>query len=380
MKKIAIIGASELQAPLIAKAKTMGIETHVFAWSADDVGEKMADYFYPISIVEKEQILEECRRIEINGIASIASDLAMITVNYIANEMHLIGNPLDVTYRSTNKHEMRKTFETKGDPSPKSTLVDYNTDLNKLDLVYPVIVKPTDRSGSRGIYKLDNSNGLDETVKRAITQSFEKKALIEEFISGNEYSVEGISYRGEHNILTITEKFTTGAPHFIETGHLEPATLDPELYMRVINVVQHALDSLGIQNGASHTELKIDRNKNIYLIEIGGRMGGDFIGSNLVELSTGIDYIKAVIDIALGDKPDLRPVHKEYVAGVRFVFSQEDLDALDTLKQNDLDYLVMEKVKNGDSREITDSSNRHGWFIMCASDSNSIRKYLPKHM
>ena len=89
MKKLAIIGASYLQNPLILKAKAMGLETHVFAWAAGDVGEATADHFYPISIVEKEQILEQCRRIGIDGVCTIASDLAAITVNYVANGLGL---------------------------------------------------------------------------------------------------------------------------------------------------------------------------------------------------------------------------------------------------------------------------------------------------
>ena len=95
MKKLAIIGASYLQEPLIQKAKSMGIETHVFAWAANDVGEKSADYFYPISIIEKEQITQKCREIGIDGICTIASDLAVITVNYVANQLHLNANSME---------------------------------------------------------------------------------------------------------------------------------------------------------------------------------------------------------------------------------------------------------------------------------------------
>ena len=148
MKKLAIIGASYLQEPLIQKAKQMGIETHVFAWEAGDVGEKSADYFYPISIVEKDAILDKCREIGIAGICSIASDLAAITVNYVASAMGLTGNSLEATRKSTNKHEMRLAFERRGDPSPRSYLVEDCDGLEKLELAFPVIVKPTDRSGS----------------------------------------------------------------------------------------------------------------------------------------------------------------------------------------------------------------------------------------
>ena len=104
MKKLAIIGASYLQNPLIVKAKEMGLETHVFAWKSGDIGEKTADYFYPISIVEKKKILDKCLEIGIDGICSIASDLASITVNYVAMEMGLVGNSLVCTEKSTNKH------------------------------------------------------------------------------------------------------------------------------------------------------------------------------------------------------------------------------------------------------------------------------------
>ena len=122
MIKLAIIGASYLQLPLIKKAKSMGIETHVFAWKVGDVGETEADFFYPISIVEKDKILEKCEEIKIDGICSIASDLAAITVNYIASQLGLNGNSSECTMISTNKHLMRRAFEMGGDPSPKAFL------------------------------------------------------------------------------------------------------------------------------------------------------------------------------------------------------------------------------------------------------------------
>ena len=97
---LAIIGASYLQLPLIEKAKSMGFTTHVFAWAANDVGEKAADHFYPISIVEKDQIAEKCREIGICGICSIATDLGNYTVNYVANKL--------VVFRSRGGNVLRE--------------------------------------------------------------------------------------------------------------------------------------------------------------------------------------------------------------------------------------------------------------------------------
>lgn len=374
---LAIIGASYLQLPLIEKAKEMGYTTHVFAWAANDVGEKAADYFYPISIVEKEEILTKCREIGICGICSIASDLAMVTVSYVAEALGLPGNTVQATAKSTNKHLMRLAFEANGDPSPASILVDETTNLSRLRLSYPVIVKPTDRSGSRGIFQLSDSSGLSEAVRSAMEQGFEKKALIEEYAQGQEYSVEYISYQGKHHFLAMTKKFTTGAPHFIETGHLEPAPVDEKTLERVKAIVTHALDSLELTNGASHSELKIAEDGTIRIIEIGGRMGGDCIGSDLVRLSTGVDFVRAVIDVALG----IRPVIEKQTGGaaaVRFIFSQKDVEVLNILKKTHPQWLVEEKIHDITSAKVTDSSARFGYFILKAPSAEELMPYLPE--
>ncbi len=376
MKKLAIIGASYLQEPLIQKAKSMGLETHVFAWAAGDVGERSADHFYPISIVEKEDILEKCREIGIDGICSISSDLAMVTVNYVAEAMGLSGNSMEATLKSTNKHLMRLAFEQNGDPSPRSVLADETTDLNGLDFIYPVIVKPTDRSGSRGIYRLEGPEGLAEAVQNAAAQSFEKKVLIEEFADGQEYSVEYISWQGMHRFLAMTRKYTTGAPHFIETAHLQPSLVDDEMLGRVRSVVEHALDSLGLKNGAAHAEVKIDGDGRIRIIEIGGRMGGDFIGSDLVEMSSGVDYVRAVIEIALGREPEIIP-GEQRAAAVRFFFSEEDKAALRRLQREHPEYLKAEDVSRELAGTVTDSSNRFGYFLFGADTPEELLPYLP---
>ncbi|MBQ7523669.1 MAG: ATP-grasp domain-containing protein [Oscillospiraceae bacterium] len=379
MKKLAIIGASYLQNPLILKAKEMGLETHVFAWQCGDIGETTADFFYPISILEKDAILEKCREIGVNGVCTIATDLGAVTVNYVANRLGLTANTDECTYLSTNKHAMREAFFCGGDPSPKSFLVDSADQAQALPLAYPVIVKPTDRSGSRGITKLYDPSGLADAIRAAQEQGFEKKALVEEFAEGEEYSVECISFGGEHHYLAMTKKFTTGAPHFIETGHLEPAPVSGKTLEMVKSVVFHALDTLKIQNGASHSELKIAADGTIRLIEIGGRMGGDCIGSDLVFLSTGVDFVRAVIQVALGQAPDLTPAQKGRPAAVRFVFTQQDLDVLQTMENDHPEYLVRTENLTPINGTVSDSSMRFGAYLMCADDAAQLAPYLPEH-
>ena len=364
-RNIAIIGASFLQLPLIERAKEMGYTTHVFAWSAGDIGEKAADYFYPISIIDKEEILDKCREIGIDGICSIASDLAAVTVNYVANKLGLTGNSIESTEKSTNKHLMRIAFEENGDPSPKSFLIDEKTDIDTLGITFPAIVKPTDRSGSRGIYKVYNAEEAKEAYKGAREQSLEKKVLLEEFAEGDEYSVEYVSYKGKHHFLAVTKKFTTGAPNFIETGHLEPAPISAELTEKIKKVVEHALDTLEIKNGASHSEIKIDDEGNIKIIEIGGRMGGDCIGSDLVMYSTGYDFVRMVIQIACGEEPDFTPVCEPFAVESVFIFNQEDLEKFNYIQEHEPERIVRIADMDLDLMgSTTDSSNRAGCYVI----------------
>lgn len=368
-KNIAIIGANEFQNPLILAAKEMGYTTHVFAWQAGDVGEKTADYFYPVSIVELDRILNICRKLDLAGIVSIGSDLASITVNYVAEKLGLTGNGMDSAQVATNKHRMRLAFEKAGLPSCRSRLVGSPEEAEALALPYPVIVKPTDRSGSRGIFKVTEDGQLRHALELAMAHSFEKKALVEEFAQGREYSIEYISWQGQHHFLACTEKFTTGAPLFVETGHLQPPLhMTEETLAEIQALVPRVLDCLGVRFGASHTELKIDEKGGIKLIECGARMGGDCIGSDLVQISRGVDFVKGCVDVACGRAPMLTPAHEGRVAAIRFIFSQRDLDSLTYIQSHYPQALChVSDILPLDGREISDSSTRYGFFILSAA-------------
>ena len=378
MKKIAIIGASELQNPLILKAKEMGYETHVFAWECGDIGEKTADYFYPISITEKEEILEKCKEINVDAVCTIASDLGNVVASFVARQMGLPANSEYCIKVSSNKYEMRKAFAEHNIAVPRFIEITNSDSLDLLEgIQYPVIVKPTDRSGSRGITKLDSPKGLGEAIKKAIDLSFEKKAIVEEYIEGNEYSMECISFEGEHKMLAVTKKYTTGAPHFIETGHMEPSDLGEQTIEKAKEEIFKALDALDIKMGASHPEFKVDREGNIKIIEIGARMGGDCIGSDLVRLSTGYDFTKMVIQTALGEKPNFEKVKEPSNAAVKYIFSEDDYKLLKSIKDNNSD--IIDYISNIDlnrERIISDSSSRCGFYILKSDNINKIKDIM----
>lgn len=365
IQKIAIIGANEFQNPIIQKAKEMGLETHVFAWQTGDIGERTADFFYPISITEKEKILEKCREIGISSVISIASDLAVLTVNYIARALGFPCNSEWTDSVSTNKFLMRDAFERAGISTPKHITTDLN---NKFllpdDFTYPVIVKPTDRSGSRGVSKVNTPSELEEAIFAACSQSFAGKAIIEEYIEGPEYSCECINWNGQHRILAYTKKYTTNAPHFIETGHDQPSDIPEDMLPDINAAMLDVLDALKITWGAAHIEFRITPEGTVRIIEAGARMGGDCIGSDLVELSTGYDFLRMVIDVSYGRNPDFKLLHKPFPSCVRFIMNKEDVMKFEEIRRDYPGQIWRASEFQIEDRRIVDSASRFGYYIL----------------
>lgn len=376
MQKIAIIGASFLQRPLVEKAKEMGLETHVFAWREGNVVEEISDYYYPISILEKEEILQECKRIKIDGIVSIGSDIAMPTVNYIADKLNLIGNSLETTKITTDKYEMRKALSQAGIPCPKFALYKEPEFHNKENFHFPVIVKPTDRSGSRGVTKVNEPGGVNEAIKKALKNSLNSCAIIEEFIVGREFSVEMISYNGVHYPLAITDKTTTGTPHFLEINHHEPAMINESTRDLINETVIQALDVIGIQYGANHTEVFLTRDNEVRIIEVAGRMAGDLIGSHMVPLSTGYDFVKAAILISLNEFVQVNyDSFKHKYSGIYYVISKPGVIKSITDYSEDYKYIIeaIPLLKEGDLvSEIIDSPDKRAGIIVYSHPSHKI--------
>lgn len=376
MKRVVIIGANSFQNPLILKAKQMGFETHVFAWKEGSIGEKTADYFYPISILNKEEILDRCRSIHPDAVMTIASDLAQVTVNYLCQELGLPCNSPQSTLLSTNKYEMRRAFASAGLRTPRFEVVSKPEDLPD-DFLLPCIVKPTDRSGSRSITQVLDKNALEDAINRAVKESFESKAIVEEFIEGAEYSCECISFAGKHHFLALTKKFTTNAPHFIETAHLQPSGIDPETEQKIVKEIFAALDALQIKYGASHAEFRMNDRGEIGIIEIGARMGGDCIGSHLVELSTGYDFLKMVVDVSCGIEPELVRSSTAHVAMIRFLFDRQEIEKINHFCQMHPELVVEKEISHQQDHAVVDSSSRLGYVIFCSQAAEQLCEIIP---
>ena len=362
-KKLAIIGASYLQLPLVERAKKTGIETHCFAWSEGAICKEIADFFYPISILEKDDILQKCIDIKIDGITTIATDMAVPTICYVAEKMNLVSNSFISSLASTNKNEMRNAFKNGNCSIPKFIEAN-NNEVNIKDFKFPLIVKPVDRSGSRGVTKVLFENQLPEAINYAISESFCKKAIVEEYIDGVEVSVESISWKGQHTILAITDKVTTGAPHFVELAHHQPSNLSVEIQNKIKVETIKCINALEINYGASNSEFKITPDGEVFVIEVGARMGGDFIGSHLVELSTGYDFLQGVINISLG-KYEAPILESNNFSGVYFLCKETE-HILPYFSQEN-NFVIQKEIQNSNLKNITNSNDRSGYLIYQAN-------------
>jgi len=372
-KKIAIIGASYLQLPLVTTAKELELETHCFAWNEGAVCKDFADFFYPISIIDKEEILKVCQKVGVDGICTIASDVAAPTVAYIANKMNLVGNDYEAAVMANNKYLMREAFVKAGVPCPKYMMVTPET-LHSPEVIeglqsfqYPIITKPSDRSGSLGVTKVVKPSKFLQAVELAMEKSFKHEAMVEEFIEGREISVEFISYNGVHYPLQITDKVTTEGPHFVELEHHQPSTISEDMFSTIYEITKNALNALRLTNGASHSEYKITKDGRIVIMEVGGRMGGDFIGSDLVRLSTGYDFVKGVLKIAI-DEFEKPKITEHNYSGVYFLAEETRKIKSIIEKWENYPEIVDAKITDNELRLLECSSDRSGYLIYMSPD------------
>ncbi len=318
-KRLLVLAAGILQVPVIKKAKEMGIYVIAADGNPNAVGLKYADKAIVVNITSEEDVLKVAHEEHIDGVIHPCSEVSMNVMGRLNDELGLSGITREQAIRATNKHLMREAFEKGNAPSPESILTENAEDAwmhLQNDFSTDGILKPSRNSGSRGIAKVSRYMDKADFVKAydiALNESRDKSVLIEQFIEGPEFSIEIIVWNGKVNVLTVTDKKTTGAPHFVELGHNQPSCYSKEDVETLKAAAVAGVKALGVNNCACHAEAKL-MNGKAYLMEIGARLGGDFISTELTHLSTGIDMVAAAINVALGVEPDLNS--KEEPKGV----------------------------------------------------------------
>lgn len=322
-KRILVLAAGILQVPIIKRAHEMGI--YVIAADGDPTacGLKYADKAIVANITSEEEMLRVARAENIDGVIHPCSEVSMNVMGRINDELGLSGISKEQAIRATNKHLMREAFEAFGTPSPKSrcfTDVEVAWGSFCTDFTGACILKPSRNSGSRGIAKIGSDIKMDEFARLfeiSKNESRDKQVMLEQFIEGPEFSIEIIVWDGQVNVLTVTDKKTTEAPHFVELGHNQPSCFPPVVVEKIKAAAVAGVKALGVNNCACHAEVKV-QDGDPYIMEIGARMGGDFISTVLTPLSTGMDMIAAAVNCALGIEPCLTPVAEPQGVCIRY--------------------------------------------------------------
>lgn len=311
-KKLLVLAAGILQLPIIKRAKEMGCYVIAADGDPNAMGFAYADKAICANIVSEDEMLKIAMEEKVDGVIHPCSEVSMAVMGRINEEMGLSGITREQAIKATNKHLMRQAFESYGAPSPLSILTEsaeHAWTIFDTDFSGNGILKPSRNSGSRGISKIHKGISKEEFIDLysiALNESRDKSVLIEQFVEGPEFSVEIIVWDNVVNVLAVTDKKTTGAPHFVELGHNQPSRFPKDVVALVTDAAVTGVKALGVNACACHAEVKVQDGK-AYLMEVGARMGGDFISTVLTRLSSGVDMIAAAVNCALGIEPDLQP-------------------------------------------------------------------------
>ena len=382
-KKMMILGASALQVPAIKKAKEMGYEVISVDYDPDAVGFELADVKLIVSTLDQEEVLRQAQIYNPDVIITSTSDGPVRTAAYVNEEM---GKQPDLAYEdslcATIKSYMRDRLKEYNVPIPQYFVVE-----NKEEFVGAVqtikgdmIVKPADNAGSRGVVLLKKDAVTGKTSPEDILSLYEYSksnsrngiVMVEEFMEGEEVSVESMTVNGETTIVTITDKMTTPPPYFVELGHAEPSRHPYDIQEKIKEVTKQAVAAIRLQNGPSHTEIKLTKD-GPKIVELAARLGGDFITSKLVPLSTGVDMVGNSVILATGGEVDLAK-KRDKGAAIRFIPGKSGVisDIIipdEVMKMPGMEEVVLYK-KTGDAVDGTKSSNdRLGHIIATGNDA-----------
>ncbi len=381
-KTIMILGASILQLPAIEKAAEMGLKVIALDMNPDAIGFNVPGVTKEvISTIDIPAAVKAAKRYRIDGVMTLATDMPMRTVAAIAKECGLSGITEETAIKATDKSAMRQALLNAGVPVPVfykvNTLDEFKTAVSKMPGSF--MVKPADSSGSRGILKVDHKDKAAKAYEYARSFSRNGIVVVEDCMVGPEVSVETLAYEGEVHVIQITDKITTGAPHFVEMGHTQPTRLDCADEIKKVAIA--ANKAIGIEYGPSHTEIIVTE-EGPKIVELGARLGGDCITTHLVPLSTGVNMVEACIRIALGEKPNIRSTldcgsairYFHQRAGViKDIRGIEEAKQTSGIKQVSIVHGIGERIT-----DITDSGSRMGFVIAQGANADDAAKICEK--
>jgi len=372
-KRILFLGGSKFQIPPIKYAKEQGHYVITCDYLPDNPGHIYADEYYNISTTDIEAVLELSRELKIDGIVAYASDPAAPTQAYVANAMGLPSNPFESVMILSRKDYFRSFLEKHDFLVPKSE--SFNTLEESLSwfklLEKPVIVKPVDSSGSKGVTKVYNEQELEDAFSYALEFSRVKRVVLEEFFERDGYQVAGDGFVVDGKLLFrcwANEHFDKNCNPFVPIGESFPSIMSDYTLEQAQKETQRLLDLLGMKQGALNFDFHYNKNGDFSFLELGPRNGGNLI-PEVIKYATGVDLVKYTVDAALG--LDCSDLHMKEVEGYYASYMLHSIEEgmvkeiwySDEIKENIIEETLF--VKSGDRVKKFDGSNHTlGTMIM----------------
>ena len=381
-KSILVFGVGELQQSIISRAKKMnlnvvGIDPCEDAYCKDD-----CDAFEVVGGQDFNGTIDVAKKYKVSAIVTAATDKPLVMMARVAKELSLPFYSVETAEWSTDKFQMKQRFLEGGVPCARGRLIHNSEEAQ--DLNFPLICKPRDNSGSRGVKLCRDLTELDSCIKEALEVSKLDTVLVEEFIEGREFSIEALHYDGKSEVIQFTEKKTTEFPYNVELGHKQPANLTDEQRNQIRAIISKIASCMHFENCPSHTELKVNE-RGIFLIETSPRLGGDYITSTLTPLSTGINLEDQLLHISLGEPVDTTTGRVDKASSICFFSLPEGkVIAIDS-KINEASnwpnvHSFHLKLKAGDTiNKITSSLNRYGQFIVTGESREEVDELVEKY-
>lgn len=317
-EKILILGGSHFQIPVIKYAKSAGYYVVTCDYLPDNPGHKYADEYHNVSTTDQEAVLELARQLKIDGILAYASDPAALTGAYVGNEMGLPSNQYESVQVLSNKDMYRSFLRSEGFNTPiafhYSSLSELNRNISRLR--FPVMVKPVDSSGSKGISKVDSSKNLPSAVERAMQFSRAQKVIIEEFLvrEGPQIGGEAFVLDGRLVFMCLGDQVVDlRCNPYVPAGMTFPSMISTEIYNAIAYELQRLIDNLHFTFGGLNLEIMRDGGGKLYLMEVASRTGGNFL-PELMYYCAGFNSAKYSVESVLGHaivEKNLKPSNRK---------------------------------------------------------------------
>ncbi len=353
MKKLMIMGAGIYQVPLIKKAKEMGIHTIAVSIPGNYPGFAVADEVCHINTVDYEAVLKVAREKKVDGIVTAGTDVAVITIGKVCDELGLKGLSFEAAKIASDKRLMKECYEKNGVRTARFRMIRFDEDphAHLEGLSYPLIFKAVDSSGSRGITRVNTPEAIEAAVENICGVTRKDYYIVEEFIIGSEFGAQAFVYDGKLRFVLPHGDYVFTGDTGVPVGHFAPFNLTEEQKADVFDQTERAIRAMKLDNCAINADF-IMRDGQTYVLEIGGRSGATCL-AELVSIYYGFDYYEKIIQAAMGECPDF-PQDKAVPNASMLLMSDRDGTIRSIADHNpaderiievQFDYTVGDKVK-----------------------------------